>query len=316
MAYEEWASRVSELTDGSVEIEIFGQESLLAAPDILPGVASGRADMGGTSYIYHPAELPLSHIVNVPYQTENMPAEAKAFAELYENNEAYKAEFDNQDVHLLFNWIVGPPLFGCNEPVQSLADLRGRDMRVGGLVAAAFEAVGVNVVTVPAPEIRESVERGLIDCWAGIPLDVVPDFGLEEVTSYIYDSGYQNYGQFHLVINQGVWDSLGEEQRAAMEQASEEILDRTAELTDQVFKTACESIQGSEATLERLPEPLIAEWRELAEQPVKDAFFDLTEQAGVDGESFYSDYESAVAEYEEEYPDYESAVTRCIEGRL
>src|SRR5690606_18945110 len=156
-----WLEEIAEADDSlKLEIEFFYQEALLGATDTIPGVRGGRADIGHSIALYHPAELPLSQIVGVPFATDDMGAQARAFNYLYDNNEAFRKEWDAFGVRVL-TFVPNPGSYiGTNFPVNSLEDLRGRSLRAAGMLSSAVEAIGVNPVALAAPEIYESIERG------------------------------------------------------------------------------------------------------------------------------------------------------------
>lgn len=320
LAYNEWVKRIAELTNGTVKIEIFRAGSLLKATEILQGVAAGRADMGAMSFFYFPSAVPLTFIVNVPYQTENSPAQTKAFQDLYSQNAAYRNQYESKGVVNLFNWIAPtPPVLGCKQPIKSLEDLKRRSVRVGGLIAAAFEPLDVQIVALPAGEVREAVERGLIDCWAGLTMDLVPDLGLHEVTPYLYDWGWGNFGTYEMIVNENVWKSFSDAQRKAINQASAELIERYGKITDPAMAAVCKRIKASSAQVQVLPKQLQAEWRKLAEDRVHAAFYKLTERNGIErkvAEDFFADYKAALARHERNFPRVENAIARCASGEL
>ncbi|WP_313404960.1 TRAP transporter substrate-binding protein DctP [Aeromicrobium sp.] len=316
VAAQKIIERVETATDGSLTIDLAHSGSLLAGPDILAGVKSARADIGTTSYIYHPGELPLSHVVNVPYVTSNIPAQSRAFQELGSDNTAFKDEYEKQGLKLLYIWVVGEPVMGCKKPITSYDDLKGLKVATGGLVAKAYEAAGATVVTVPASDYRDSLERGLVDCWGTLPLDVVADLGLADVTANIYDFGYQNYGHFSAVMDLNRWNGLSDEHRAAIETAIDETLADIVAITDSTNARGCKAIQTSPATFERLDDSVISAWKEDAEPAVASGFFKMAKATGADGEAFLPQYRAAVEDAEAEFADYESALSRCIAGTL
>lgn len=311
IALVEWSDRVKELTSGTVEIEIFNQGSLLPATDILPGVKDRRADLGSTVAAYHPRELALSAVAGIPFVSDNVPAQGEAFLAMARENAAYQAEFDRQGVHLLFNWITGAPLLGCSEPVTSLADLSGRNVRAVGLNTTSWANIGANLVTLPATDVYEAMERGVLDCWTTIAMESVTDFGLQEVTPYIYDTGHKNFGQFHIFINNDVWESLSDEQRAAMDQASEEIVARMDEISAETYAQACQKMKAS-AELSVFPTSLQSAWRDLEAGATRQQFLDAARDANVDGEAFLTAYETALKQAEANHADYEPPFQRCV----
>jgi TRAP-type C4-dicarboxylate transport system substrate-binding protein len=320
LAYNEWVKRIDVLTNGTVKIEIFRAGSLLKAAEILQGVGAGRADLGAMSFFYFPAAVPLTFIVNLPYQTENAPAQTKAFQDLYRINEAYRQQYEKRGVVNLFNWTAPtPPVMGCKKPVTSLKDLKGRSVRVGGLIAEAWEPLGVQIVALAAGEVREAVERGLIDCWAGLTMDLVPDLGLHEVTPYLYDWGWGNFGTYEMIVNQRVWNSFSDSQRKAINKASAELIDRYAAITDPAMSAVCKRIKQSSAKVLVLPKNLQVEWRNIAQDRVNAGFYRLTEKNGVPrsvAETFFKDYTAAIARHEPNFPRVENAIARCANGKL
>src|SRR5699024_10791269 len=138
------------------EIELHLQESLLSATDILSGVSQGSAELGGISHGYHASELPLSWALNLPFVSENQPAQVATMRDLYENNTQYQEEWSKNGVRPLFFSNQTSGLMGCKEPVENIDDLAGRDIRAASLQVEEYEAVGANVVGMETPEIRES----------------------------------------------------------------------------------------------------------------------------------------------------------------
>lgn len=314
LAVVEWSARVKELTGGSVEVELFNQGSLLPATDILPGVKDGRAEMGSTVAAYHPNELVLSAAAGIPFVSENVPAQGEAFLALARNNKAYQAEFEKQGAHLLFNWITGAPLLGCTKPVESLADLKGRDVRVVGLNALSWQNIGANLATIPATEVHESMDRGVLDCWTTIAMESVTDFGLEEVSPYIYDTGHQNFGQFHILINQSTWESLTDAQRDAMDKASAEIVARMDEISKETYAQACTKMKEA-SDLAVLPDDVQQDWQDLEDGATRRQFLSAAKKAGADGQAFLDAYESELTKAEANHADYESPFKTCVAGK-
>jgi TRAP-type C4-dicarboxylate transport system substrate-binding protein len=162
-AISNYFDRLDEETGGNTAVEEFYQESLLSATDILGGVADGRAEVGFTIALYHPDRLPLSQVVGVPFVTEDAEAQVRTFNEMYQSNDAFREEWQSQGVHVLSFTPLTNSIVATTEPLEGLDDLRGRSIRSVGFLAGAMEAIGVNPVAMPAPEIFESLERGVIE---------------------------------------------------------------------------------------------------------------------------------------------------------
>lgn len=304
---EQWAAAVDDASDGSITMDIAPSGSLLAATDTLPGVGDGRADVGAFTYIYHPAELPLTHIINVPYTTENVPAQEKAFLDLYESSDAFRKEFESQGVRLLYVNVVTPTLLGCNEPIEDLSDLDGRTVRAAGLVAEAFEAVGADVATIPITEVRDAVSKGVVDCWSTLSMDLATDYSLQDETDYIYDFGYGNYGLSAVAINLDVWNSLSDEQQDVLTEESSKMPERDAEITGERIAEGCAAVEKAGAKLIALPDDLREEWKAAIGTRIDEKYESMSPDAG----EFAEEYAAALEAAEKEFPDFEPPLAKC-----
>lgn len=60
---------------------------------------------------------------------------------------------------------TGPSVLTCAEPFETVDDLAGRQVRVGGgLQQSEYEALGVSGVFMPVLEQYEALQRGVLDC--------------------------------------------------------------------------------------------------------------------------------------------------------
>ena len=313
-AAQRWTELVTEKTDGQIEFEIFLEGSLIAAPDVYAEVGAGTADLGVESHGYHPAELPLSHAQNVGYTSSNSQAMAAVQRDFYESNEAFRAEWEqNFNIRPLFFGMEPSTVLGCKEPIDSLDDLRGRNVRAAALMTEDFNSVGANVAGLVAAEMLDAFQRGVIDCWSAVGLALSNDLGLAEITPYVYDYGRGVNGAQQLVINLDVWNSLSDSQREAMEEAGDEIFEEYF-APDGMQATAalagCDAIEEGGGTMSRLPDDLIEEWEEVAAPANVKKFLEI---AGPEGEEFLDQWNEALAEMEEEYSDYEDPTAACAE---
>lgn len=312
-AAQEWTELVTEKTDGAVTFEIFLDGSLIGAPDVYAGVGTGTADLGVESHGYHPAELPLSHAQNVGYLSSNSQASAAVQRDFYENNEAFKAEWDEFNLRPLIFGMETSTVLGCSEPIESLDDLRGRNVRAAALMTEDFNSVGANVVGLVAAEMLDAFQRGVIDCWSAVGLALSNDIGLAAITPYIYDYGRGVNGAQQLVINNDVWNSLSERQQEAMTEASDEIFETYFSpdgLQATAAMEACDAIEEGGGTVSRLPDDLIADWEEVAAPANVKKFLEI---AGPEGQDFLDEWTDALRDMEDEYSDYEDPTIACAE---
>lgn len=315
-AISNYLAEVNEGTDGTTEVEEFFQEALLGATDILGGVADGRAELGFTIALYHPGELPLSQVVGVPFVTEDAEAQIRTFNELYETNDAFRSEWQAQGVHVLSFTPLTNSIIATTDPIDGLDDLEGKSIRSVGFLAAAMEAIGVNPVALPAPEIFESLERGVIDGASSYPFDVFVANGLDEAAPYISEPGTGLYNLGVIIVDQDVWDSMDPERQQVMTDMIDDFyVEHSLELLADEEALRCDEFLADGGSPNVFSDEEIAEW----ESAVGDSVLDRWRSGAIDGgvseadvDAFFEEYTATLESYEAE-SSYTPGLRACAE---
>ena len=107
-------------------------------------------------------------------------------------------------------------------PITSIADMQKMKIRLGGMMAGkAAQKLGINITAVPAAELYESLQRGVIDGgeFSGPKAD--DSLKLQEVAKYwCAPALYQSAGVNGVMVNMDAWNSLPEEYQTAFEMAA------------------------------------------------------------------------------------------------
>jgi TRAP-type C4-dicarboxylate transport system substrate-binding protein len=311
VASQEWADRISEATDGRVKIEFSFQEALLSAVDTLPGVADGRADMGFIAGAYYPAELPLSNVAGIPFVTSDPAAQGRAFQELYEDDEALRAEWEAQGVHVLTWAPFSANILALKDPIEKFSDLERRKVRGYGYVSEALDQAGVEPVGISQTEVYEALQRGVLDGTSGASMDIAVDRKFYEVAKQFVDVNFGNYAMTANIINLNKWNSLPQDVRDAIEEVSATYLDRYMELLAELEDQACERITAAGTEIMVIPESETAGWASSAGPKVRAVWEADAEKAGsADPAAFYEKY-TALVQQHEAGSDYETPIQRC-----
>lgn len=307
-----WIDNVNEATDGRVDVEYMYQEALLPGAEILKGVGDGRADMGYVADAYYPGELPLTNIAGVPFITSSAEAQGKAFAELYETNEAFRAEWDKQGVHVLMWAPVPPNTVALEKPAKDLGDLEGRKVRQIGFSAEAFQQVGITPVAISHSEVYEALQRGVIDGVSGGSLDILTDRDYQEIAPNFMDLRAGNYAVSAVIINKKLWDGLPSDVQDAMNTESEDYLDIYMEVLMAHEDAACTKLLDADGTITVLDQNEADEWSQQVSPAIKAAWESNVKSSGSTGDAsaFYDEYAAVVKKYEAE-STYEPALQRC-----
>lgn len=103
----------------------------------------------------------------------------------------------------------------CTSPISSIADLKGRKVRVHSATLGDFvEGAGGVAVTIPFAEVVPALEKGVADCAITDPMSAYNAKWHEVVTDVF--ALRVGYSITFTAINTQLWESLPEETRAAV----------------------------------------------------------------------------------------------------
>lgn len=309
-----WMDQVTEATDGQVDFEVFYSSSLLGPPDMLQGIADGRVDAGHVANVYAPDALPLSQ-VTVPFLTTNSVAAVRAWEDLYASNEAFRDEWERNGVKVLAWGIVGPAALGTAEPVDGLDGLSGTRLRVTGTLAQALEAIGVEPVSITLNEVYDSVSRGVLDGYAGLPFQTAMALGMHEVAPNTQETGLGVFAMVGLItMSLDTWNGLPSDVQDAMETAAQGITDAGIELVEAGNEAACDTLREAGGSVTVVPEDRVSEWRDQVFDDLLGSWQDDATGAGLDAvtvEQFQRDVLSTVEEHEQSSSPFVNGLQAC-----
>ncbi len=208
-AAEVFAKYVSEATDGNFKIQVF------AAGEIVPGLQAADAAASGTvemchtaSYYYWGKDPTYALATAIPFGLNNRLMNAWLYHQggMDLLNEFYAT----QDLYGLPAGNTGAQMGGWfRKEINSVADLRGVKMRIGGMAGKIIEKLGVVPQQIAGGDIYPSLEKGTIDAaeWVG-PYDD-EKLGFVKVAKYYYYPGWWEGGPaLHVLFNKAKWEEL------------------------------------------------------------------------------------------------------------
>jgi TRAP-type mannitol/chloroaromatic compound transport system substrate-binding protein len=135
-----------------------------------------------------------------------------------------------QEVYGKYNMVYLPYGITNNEsgfmgrtPIESLADLEGKRIRLSGRdQGRVLEELGGSQVTLAGGEVYQAIERGVIDAGEFSTPGVDFQAGFAEVAEYWSVPGWhQSASVFGVMINKDAWDALSEETQEKLKIAAE-----------------------------------------------------------------------------------------------
>ncbi|MCI5076486.1 TRAP transporter substrate-binding protein [Oricola sp.] len=216
--YTPFAETIAAETDGAVTVRVFMGGELGAGPaEQYNRAVDGVTDIAFGLPGYTASNFPKTLLTELPGVIDA----ATGTERVLDNIDKLSGEY--RRVALLGLWNNAPNLlFTAEKPIRSLEDLAGLKIRVpsrnAGLVV---EAWGATPVSMPAPEIYNSMQTGVID-GAMIDATTLGSFKLAEVTKYITTGMDSTISSFFLIMNRDSFSGLSDDQQAVVLKAGRE----------------------------------------------------------------------------------------------
>ena len=256
IAAQTFANRVNERTAGELKITVYPGGALgVRDPDMLRVLPRGNVIQAALlTPAYISRDTPEMSFV-MPEGVMKAPNDTvQSIPVLREFYDQVLAERGVKHINILMAPTYKLGIF-CKEPVNTLADLRRKKLRVWSrFLAETFTALGVSPSLIPQSELYVAMQTGVVDC-ATYYLDAANTTSLNEVAPYWSEIAiYPN--PMALVASQAAWDQLPEAVRAVMEEEaaalSEELIEGFLEDTYETAE-AEKYARGGGEELERFP---------------------------------------------------------------
>jgi TRAP-type C4-dicarboxylate transport system substrate-binding protein len=264
------AEELKEKSDGRIRLTIHPAGAITSPSSVYEDVISGAFDIGWTLQGYTPGRYPLTEVVELPFLFNSSLEGSTVLWRLFEEHPALQKEYD--EVKVLGLWVTDPGEILSKKPVHLPEDLAGMRIRFAGpMQEAMLNKFGAVPVGMPAPEMYDSLERGIIDGVA-IGYSTIESYRLHEVIKNM-TSGLEMFVSPQVMcMNLEKWESLSpEDQELLASLTGERIALKGGEIYDSGnMKGYGLSVDGGVAIYEASPEvkeqwesktaPLAEEW--------------------------------------------------------
>jgi TRAP-type transport system periplasmic protein len=289
---ERWAKEVEKRTNGKVKVQTFPGGTLLNAKNIYEGVVSGAADIGNFAMSYQPGRFPLSEAVDLPHGFTSSKVASQVLFDLVQK---YKPkEFEKVKVITLFT--CPPTNIMSKNPVKSLADLKGVEMRVAGTSSEVLKRLGGVPVAMPQSETPEAIQKGVVKGMIS-SLEILKDF---KFAAYTPNATIMNLPvvSFAVVMNKAKWDSLPADVKKVIDDLSREQAVWTGEYVDGHVQEAL-TWSAKEYGHKTFTLPA-AEQKKVASllAPMVDEYEKKAAALGLNGKQIVADVQALKAKYE------------------
>ncbi len=202
---QSWCDEVKKRTNGAVIVEYYPAQTLTKAKQVYDGVVSGMSDLGLCLFGYTRGRFPLMEAVDLPLGYKSGMVATIVANAVYEKFNPKELS----DVKVMYLHAHGPGLlYTKDKPVNNMDDLKGVKIRSHGTTAKVVKALGGIPVTMPMPELYQSLQKGVVE-GAIYPMEVNKGWRMADVVKYgTFDYPIANTSTFFVVMNKNKWAGL------------------------------------------------------------------------------------------------------------
>ena len=297
MAPEKIANLVEEMSNGQMQITVYGAGEQVPAFGVFDAVSSGSHQMGHSGGYFWKGKVPAAQFfTSVPFGLTadeinawvNRGGGLELWREIYEPFNIYPIPAGNTGTQM-FGWF--------NKEINSLEDVKGLKMRIPGIGGEVLKEAGGIPVTLPGGELFTALQTGVIDAteWVGPYNDLT--FGFHQAAKYYYYPGWHEPGpMLELLINMDAWNSLPKHLQVIIETATKAVnQDTLDEYLARNNQALTELVEVHGVELRKLPDDVIEEFRAISNEILSD----LAEEDEVIGKVYdsYTEFKNNVTEY-------------------
>jgi TRAP-type mannitol/chloroaromatic compound transport system substrate-binding protein len=264
---EKIAQIINEMSDGRLQIHVYGANELVPALGVFDAVSSGSVEMGHSGSYFWRGKVPAAQFfTSIPFgmnaQEQNAWLSHGGGLELW------------REIYAPFNLIpfpagsTGVQMAGWfNREINSVEDLRGLKMRIPGLAGEVFNAAGGTSVNIPGGELYTSLQTGVIDAaeWVGPENDLA--FGFHQIVKYYYYPGWHEPAPtLELMVNKQAFESLPKDLQAIVTSGVRAINQDMLDSYTTNNGRALRELQAQGVQVKRLPDEVLKRFYEIAQE--------------------------------------------------
>lgn len=290
-------------TNGEVTVRRYWSGSLNKVGEHLAAVRDGTSEMSLIAPGYYQAELPVTRGLEWYFRMNRADSLQKVCREIYDTFDPLRAEWEERHrskVLYWTNWNYAPLIL--REPIESLADLKGKRIRGYGVATDVIEALGGTAIPMAAPEVYPALERGILDGVYGFDFVTAVAYKLHEIAPNFYDIGDGPHAPSATIMNKAVHDGLPDDVRKVSDEIVDEIYGgKFSEIYGDVLKRYVDTAKAEGASLMTVSDAEKQRARDLVQPAQVNKWVEnVAPKAGIDGEKMQSMIADAIEKHDGE----------------
>ena len=268
------SSQVAERTGGKFTIKLFYGQQLSKSKENLDGISLGAFEAAIFCASYHPGKNAPLNVLDLPFlPLADFGVMRKVHDAVYGHPAAQEALGKWNAYIYMSNILPQYEYMGKGNPPQSVADFKGKRLRALGGMGRAAELIGATPSTMPASETYTALQRGTVDA-IGFPYSYTfAAYKLDEIADWVTTNMSLGTVNCPSVFNVEAWNSLPDQYKELLLSLKDGAY-TAMEAAYQEKDVANEKKwrEGGKIQMVQIPEDEMAGFREIAGQPVWDAW--------------------------------------------
>lgn len=217
-----YANIVSQMSGGSIQIEIFPAGKLVPALGVFDAVSSGQIDAYHSApYYWERKNTAFNIFSGIPFGMVDI--EQNAWFLYGDGMDLWREVAQKYNLHPILGGATSIQMAGWyKKEMNSIKDFEGLRIRMVGVAAQVLSKLGAATKSTPGGEIVPNLERGVLDAaeWVSPAFDEKLD--IHKVAPFYYTPWQEAGSITEFVFNKKKWDSYPKEVQAILEVASRE----------------------------------------------------------------------------------------------
>ena len=269
--FKNWCDSIQEKSGGELIFKGFTAKDVVGDFQLFDAVKNGVLEGMNPFTIYWAGRMPASvFLTSYPMGLRN-PHEWDVFYYGLGGIEITRKLFAEHGMYYVGPIHHGPNIIHSKVPIRSIADFKGRKMRVpGGMVAELFSAAGAKTTLLPGSEIFPALDKGTIDVADYVGPAINYALGFHQATKYIsmgppgFMSIYQPVDLMDLTVGMDSWNALSKEMKQFVEMEVHVYSDMHHAAIQKADQEAWKKFEEAGSVVTRLGEDDVAAFTKLA----------------------------------------------------
>jgi len=209
---------LKKLTNGRIDIKLYGVGTLVGAFDQLDGQTKGIFECGFNAPAYYAGKdaafASLFSLIGVWDNT----SQVRVWVYHFGGREIAEELYSKYNVQYIGPAMISAEPIMSKKPLRSLDDFKGIKIRTpGGLTTMLFKKLGASPVALAGGELYSGLDTGVVDAAEFVTLAEDWDIGLHEVTKYVlYPSFHGPIANCDFTVSKKAWNKLPDDLKQAM----------------------------------------------------------------------------------------------------